>query len=563
VDVLLAGVGQRGLRADGAVVALALDDGRVCWRTPLGGQVRGVPVVDEARVYATACDGRLTCLDLRDGGDVWSRPVVEHAVTIAASPVLVAEHGRTRAIVVATYGRRRDRQGGRVVAFNPRGQHVWAPVEVDGNVASTPVVDGQTLYLTTYAQHPSRGALVALDVRTGKRRWTFARRRAPGERGTCGLRAAPCVHRGTVYVASLDHHLYALDAKTGEVRWQHDLGKGSACRPIWLRGLILVGTNDGNVHAVDAETGARAWAYPLGGRIFTTPRPFAGGALVASQRGELAALPWHLGRYAWAADRLARAGRFSEAGDCRAMAAYHAPDLDARVAAYNQAEADWGRAGEMEKAGRVWLSLDRREEAAEAFRQAGEHWRPRDQRRAARYFKQAADLFFALRRDELLATSTRALSVCAQLPHLHIEPASTGFVRWEPSTFALRLTNDGRTPAHNVKLCLLGGALEEPLAATIVEPLDPGQSWNVPLTVTPTRAESPLVIELVYASGGGAYDPLYSRLAYTIRAPERPQAPVQVGDVGVFKMEIGGMTEEGVVIQTQDVGLIRDGLRRR
>jgi outer membrane protein assembly factor BamB len=560
-DLLLVGVGRRGFGAEGAVVALAVADGAECWRAPLDGPVRGAPAADEARVYAAASDGTLTCLDLRAVAQIWTRSIVEPAATVAASPVLVQKKGRTRAVLAATYGRVRDRQGGRLVAFDPQGRHVWPPLEVDGNIAATPVLQGHRLYLSTYADHPSRGALLALNARTGKRLWSFSRKAEPGGPHACSFRAAPCVHRNTVYVTSLDHHLYALDAETGALRWQHDVGKGSACQPTWLRGLILFGANDGNVYAVDAETGERAWAYHLGGRIFTTPQPFPNGALVANYRGDVAALPWHLGHYAWAAERLANAGRFSEAGDCRALAAHHARDLDARLKGYAQAAAHWRRAGEMEKAGSVWLSLDRREDAARAFQQAGEHWRHRDRRRAAGYFKRAADLFFALRQDAPLEAATRGLSVCAHLPYLVIEPVGTGFIQWKESQFTLRLTNDGKRPAHNVQLCLLSGALQEPREAAITAPLAPGQHLNVPLTVTPTQPKSELVVELTYTSGETAYDPLHSRLTYTIRATERPQAAVQIGDVGMMKMQIAGSTEEGVNIETQDVGFLRNEAR--
>src|SRR5690349_10422698 len=44
--------------------------------------------------------------------------------------------------------------------------------------------------------------------------WTFA---AHGP-----FEAGPTVHDGTVYAASADGKLYALDAKTGDLRWSYD-----------------------------------------------------------------------------------------------------------------------------------------------------------------------------------------------------------------------------------------------------------------------------------------------------------------------------------------------------
>ena len=544
----------------GTVAAFDLKRGERRWRVQFSHAVRAAPAIDEGRLYVTACDGILHCLDARNGEKIWQQPVTDQPTTVTAAPVLVQERRRTQSVLLATYSRNYGREPGWIVSVDPQGHILWRK-EVEGNVRGTPVVIGRRVYVTAYGEHPSQGLLLALNARNGKLLWTFSRKGTPGDRTSYNFSAAPRVHRDTVYVTSLDHHLYALDAETGALRWQHDVGKGSACQPTWLRGLVLFGANDGNVYAVDAETGERTWVYHLGGRIFTTPQPFPNGVLVANHRGDVAALPWHLGHYAWAAERLADAGRFSEAGDCRALAAHHARDVDARLKGYTQAAAHWKRAGEMEKAGSVWLSLDRREDAAKAFQQAGEHWRHRHRRCAAGYFKRAADLFFALRQDVPLEAATRGLSVCAQLPYLVIEPVGTGFIQWEASQFTLRLTNDGERPAHNVQLCLLGGALQEPLEAAIVEPLAPGQRWNIPLTITPTQPESELVVELTYLSGENAYDPLHSRLTYTLRAAERPQAAVQIGDVGMMKMQIAGSTEEGVTIKTQDVGFLRNESR--
>lgn len=541
----------------GTVAAFNLAQAEVGWRSRLEGAVYAEPIVDEVRLYVADCNGVLNCLDARDGTLLWQQGVADEGTVITAAPLLLREKGRTQAILVVTHGRRYGRVPGRIVALGTQGNLLWEQ-EVDGNARGTPVFANRWIYVTVYGERPSRGLLLALNARNGEEWWAFSRQ---GDAGSYNFSAAPFLHRDTVYVTSLDHHLYALDAETGALRWQHDVGKGSACQPVWLRGLILFGANDGNVYAVDAETGERAWAYHLGGRIFTTPQPFSGGVLVANDRGDVAALPWHLGHYAWAAERLEHAGRFSQAGDCRALAAHHAHEVEERQAARLRAQADWERAGEHEKVGALWQALDRYEQAAESFKQAGEQWRHKDACRAAGYFKRAGDLYFDLRQAVPLAACTRALSLCAQLPHLRLEPVGTGFIQWEPSKFTLRLTNEGQRPARNVRLCLLGGALQEPLEITFSKPLLPGQSWNVPLTVTPTLPQSDVRVELTYAAGEAGYDPLRTLLELPIRAAERPRPAVQIGDVGMLRMEIAGSTEEGVTINTQDVGLLRSESR--
>ncbi len=538
----------------GSVAALDLAQAKLLWRTSLLGAVQAAPTVDQVRLYVVDCNGTLSCLDTRNGALLWQQTVADQDTVITASPVLLQEKGRTQAILVVTHGRRYGREPGRIIALETQGNILWEK-KLDGNARGTPIAVNRRVYVTAYGDRPSRGLLLALNSRNGNIIWSFSRQ---GGQGSHNFSAAPCVHRDTVYVASLDHHLYALDAATGELRWQHDLGKGSACQPLWLRGLVLCGANDGRIYAVDAATGARAWEFYLGGHIFTTPHPFPAGVLVANDRGDVAALPWHLGRYAWAAERQARAGHFSVAGDSRALAAHHAPTAAARDEAYLQAQADWERAGEYEKVGALWLALDQREKAAAAFQQAGEHWQHKDACRAAAYFKRAAELYFAMRQAAPLEACARALSLCARLPHLRLDPVETGFVQWEPSRFLLRLTNEGPTPGLGVRLCLLGGALQGALEATFDKPILAEERWDIPLIVTPTQRESELVLELTYTSEHDAYNPLRGLFTYTLRAAERPQPALQLGDVGLLRLEIAGSTAEGVTINTQEIGLLRE-----
>ena len=41
---------------------------------------------------------------------------------------------------------------------------------------------------------------------------------------------SPVVSSGTVYAASLDHKVYAIDAATGEAKWQHPFEAGAPVR---------------------------------------------------------------------------------------------------------------------------------------------------------------------------------------------------------------------------------------------------------------------------------------------------------------------------------------------
>ncbi|WP_158542761.1 PQQ-binding-like beta-propeller repeat protein [Phytoactinopolyspora halophila] len=67
----------------------------------------------------------------------------------------------------------------------------------------------------------------------------------------------------TVYVPSVDHRLYALDADTGETRFAYDAGDPVTGSPLLTHvegePVIVVGAGE-TVHAVDAVTGAGLWS---------------------------------------------------------------------------------------------------------------------------------------------------------------------------------------------------------------------------------------------------------------------------------------------------------------
>ena len=58
---------------DNFLYCLMTDDGRVDWRWPTGGDIVGMPIVDEHRVYFASLDNVLRALDLKSGTQQWMR----------------------------------------------------------------------------------------------------------------------------------------------------------------------------------------------------------------------------------------------------------------------------------------------------------------------------------------------------------------------------------------------------------------------------------------------------------------------------------------------------------
>ena len=120
----------------------------------------------------------------------------------------------------------------------------------------------------------------ALDLRSGRALWTW-RRPLPGNYRSFGFGQAnrgAAILDNTLYVATLDCYLVALDAKSGVERWSTKVqdyrrGYSMTMAPLALRGKVIIGISGGDagirgfIDAYDGKTGKRAW------RFWTIPGP--------------------------------------------------------------------------------------------------------------------------------------------------------------------------------------------------------------------------------------------------------------------------------------------------
>ncbi len=100
---------------------------------------------------------------------------------------------------------------------------------------------------------------------------------------------SPVVAQGLAFAASSDQHrLVALDANTGEPRWNFTTGGRIDCPPTIDGGLCLFGSHDGYVYCVNADNGQLVWRFraaPRDRRIVAygqieSARPVLGGVLM-------------------------------------------------------------------------------------------------------------------------------------------------------------------------------------------------------------------------------------------------------------------------------------------
>ena len=120
----------------------------------------------------------------------------------------------------------------------------------------------------------SNGTVQALDARNGDSIWRFARP-ATTTRVPSSQPRSIALYGDAVYVPTVDNHVLALDAKTGKLLWDHEIGKPAdliqlTAAPIVIRGKVIQGVSGcqgselpGGCYfvALDAKTGEEVWRH--------------------------------------------------------------------------------------------------------------------------------------------------------------------------------------------------------------------------------------------------------------------------------------------------------------
>jgi alcohol dehydrogenase (cytochrome c) len=157
-------------------------------------------------------------------------------------------------------------------------QWIWQARSLEKFEATPLAVDG---VLYTVQGPPVQGTyqVVALDAVTGRPFWTFEYKPAPEAGPCCGRVSRGLAILGdTLFLGTIDAHLLAIDAKTGQVQWNIEAARAAdkysiTHAPLVLKDKIIVGVAGGDrgvrafIAAYDAKTGKEAW------RFYTIPGP--------------------------------------------------------------------------------------------------------------------------------------------------------------------------------------------------------------------------------------------------------------------------------------------------
>lgn len=235
-DIVVAGT------QEGQIIALDAQTGKQRWRTTVPGQVLAAPAITEQMVIVKTLDGNLSALDIKSGQALWTvaHPTPPLLLRGSSAPQLAGKlviagyaDGRLAAYELASGKQRWER----AIAI-PQGNSIVARmIDIDVD----PVIDNDTVYVATY-----QGNIAALNVQSGEQIWEHP----------ISSYAGMTLDQYAVYITDADSNVLAFERKSGHILWkQTRLYARRITGPVKMDNAIAVADQEGYLHWLATEDG--------------------------------------------------------------------------------------------------------------------------------------------------------------------------------------------------------------------------------------------------------------------------------------------------------------------
>ncbi|MBV9124426.1 MAG: PQQ-binding-like beta-propeller repeat protein, partial [Planctomycetes bacterium] len=171
----------------------------------------------------------------------WSASPVRPKDTYASVPVIAVINGER--LLITGGG------DGAIHALKVRtGEEVWSYMISTGGLSSSPVVDGNLVYICNDGGNYDTnllGRVMCFDasqVTKGQPKVVWDK---PGIEARY---TSPLLHEGRLYVADTNARLQCFDGKTGKKLWTFKYGRNAKGSPVWADGKIYVGEVNSRFH---------------------------------------------------------------------------------------------------------------------------------------------------------------------------------------------------------------------------------------------------------------------------------------------------------------------------
>lgn len=156
-----------------------------------------------------------------------------------------------------------------------------------GRFVASPLVTEEGIYASN-----ANGLLYALDL-NGELRWTF---KSHGEQWSTPATDDDCA---CVYLAAMDHFVYAIRTEDGSLLWEKDLGSAMVGQPVLSDGVLYIGNFGSQMVALDKSDGEVIWNQDLAGWVWAGPALFEDRLYFGDVDGNFYALSASDGEIVW------------------------------------------------------------------------------------------------------------------------------------------------------------------------------------------------------------------------------------------------------------------------
>lgn len=200
--------------------------------------------------------------------------------------------------------------------------------KTEGSIYSSACYDNSSIYFGSEDHH-----VYALDARTGKKKWAFKTGGA--------VSSSPVISGKKLFVLSMDGLLYALDVGNGKSVWTFKTG-GETRLDIWdyylsspvvNNGIVYFGSSDNKVYAINEDTGQLIWTFITGNIVHADPLVKNDTLYIGSFDGWMYALHAKTGKSIWKFQTVG--DQYFPRGEIQKGAAIHGNSLFAGSRDYN------------------------------------------------------------------------------------------------------------------------------------------------------------------------------------------------------------------------------------
>ena len=206
--------------------------------------------------YQNNSDGKILALNTKNGKQLWSKASKDKIAW--SSPIITSLGGKPALVVMGNPA---------IAAYNPaNGAELWRVDCMSGEVGASPASSGGLVYgASEYAK------CIAIDGATGETVWE-----ASDYLPEC---SSLCATKNFVFCATSYGMVCAYDAKTGELKKEHDLTTPFYSSPVVADGKVYLFSNSGKAYIFSAGDFSLITAFETGEKTFATPA-FTDGMMV-------------------------------------------------------------------------------------------------------------------------------------------------------------------------------------------------------------------------------------------------------------------------------------------